>query len=410
MSIPNQHRLKLILLFCFVSRMLFWLFIVDHNDERYAEYGIIARYMSEGKGYSCFSKTSDDYSYRYQCQATVQPSALMMPGYTLFVYSGFLLDSPALRSFYFCFTQILAAVGVCLILYYLSLHCFGQRVALWSAAIYALLPEMIVSANTVSSTVFVQLCVLILVLVLNRQFANKSWQVLSICVTSALLLSMRAEALLFLGVVVAYQLWKKRYSAASSIVVGCLLFLVPWIARNASVFHEFVPLTTSGGMNLYRGHNPYSVGVWSDDSLRARIRALPFNEHIELSVDSLHRAEALRTIREQPMRELGLSAQKLLNFITIDTSDSRSMHLAYLVPSCLLILLLIIGLQRQLNQRIGIQPELWIYIICSCITVVIFFPLPRYQSMMRVGIIPIVALAADYATALLLSRLGPRVR
>ncbi len=69
----------------------------------------------------------------------------------------------------------------------------------------------------------------------------------------------------------AWRYWPREKRINRRIVVALLPFvllagmLAPWVVRNARVFHAFVPLTTSAGINLYGGNNPQADGgfVWS---------------------------------------------------------------------------------------------------------------------------------------------------
>lgn len=78
----------------------------------------------------------------------------------------------------------------------------------------------------------------------------------------------------------AVKTWGAR---ARYTLFACLLFIVcasPWWIRNWTIFHRFIPLTTSAASNLYLGNNPQNktAGIdWSTDvppEENAAIRAL----------------------------------------------------------------------------------------------------------------------------------------
>jgi 4-amino-4-deoxy-L-arabinose transferase-like glycosyltransferase len=63
---------------------------------------------------------------------------------------------------------------------------------------------------------------------------------------------------------------------AVSAAAYCIL-LAPWWARNYAVLGEFIPFTTSAGLNLYLGNNPNNphAGVnWATDTEQDRVRAM----------------------------------------------------------------------------------------------------------------------------------------
>jgi hypothetical protein len=52
-----------------------------------------------------------------------------------------------------------------------------------------------------------------------------------------------------------YLIAKKEFIPVIKIALITFLFFLPWPLRNYIVFKKIIPLTTSSGINLYRGHN-----------------------------------------------------------------------------------------------------------------------------------------------------------
>jgi hypothetical protein len=66
----------------------------------------------------------------------------------------------------------------------------------------------------------------------------------------------RETLLYFTPVVMLWLCWKRSQGAARALVFGAAVFLVvaPWTYRNAVVYRAFVPVATSGSLNLWQGN------------------------------------------------------------------------------------------------------------------------------------------------------------
>ncbi len=53
--------------------------------------------------------------------------------------------------------------------------------------------------------------------------------------------------------------WRRTGTLVAALVLGAVVFLLPWTVRNQSVFGQFVPVSTNGGANLCIG---YSDAAW----------------------------------------------------------------------------------------------------------------------------------------------------
>ncbi|MFM8473671.1 MAG: hypothetical protein ACKOBV_09155 [Candidatus Kapaibacterium sp.] len=414
-SLLRQRSIRILLAVTLLMRIAAWSVMWEggrHTGQSpTSEYEIIASYMHDGKGYSCVSPTPDDFTYRYRPEATPQPSAFMMPGYTFVLYASMLLQDATHRSFALTLVQSLLACVIVMMIVAEAQRFMSSAAALCAGAVYALLPEFVLASCTATSVVFVHAGVALLFMMdrffdVTSSFSDRgSWKpCIVLCASAALLSAMRAESLLFLGVLALIALVRRNRRAAGALALGAALVLVPWTMRSAMVFHRFVPLTTSGGVNLYRGHNPHEVGTWSDESLRAQLRALPFDKSIECRIDSVHRVAAWTTIAQDPVRALTRASDKVFSLLTIDRLDARSMHPVYLLQSIVFLLLSAAG--YVLMRRSGHAPPTVIrtYVICTIITTAVFFCLPRYQTMLRIAFVPYAGYAAYHVVSILSRR------
>ena len=220
-------------------------------------------------------------------------------------------------------------------------------------------------------------------------------------------------------------LWLAAYAA------GALLVIAPVTLRNYAVGGVFVPITYSGGMNLYLGNNADSDGSfrvprWVPQSLaddtpeqRAvfarRAEAAVGRALSEAEVSSFWSGEARRFVWEQPSDWLRLQRRKLLlmsnrvelwNVRSLEITRSFSavlrwpgVEFRWLAPLALAGLLLTAGRWRELIPLYAIPLTLFG-------TMFAFFVLSRYRAPM----LPALALLAAAGLAELGRRLGRDAR
>lgn len=130
-----------------------------------------------------------------------------------------------------------------------------------------------------------------------------------------------------------------RPALRTLIAASCLYaaFMSPWWVRNAIMLHDFVPFTTSSGMNLYLGNNPRntSAGIaWDKDAepeVVARIATLP----TELERQRAYSKAATDYIRAEPERFAAMAVRKLLRLWNIVPNADEFRTGLYAVVSAL---------------------------------------------------------------------------
>jgi len=100
------------------------------------------------------------------------------------------------------------------------------------------------------------------------------------------------------------------------------ILLSPWWIRNYDIFDQFVPFTTSSGMNLYLGNNPYNLTGgcdWSKDVDMDEISSLfdIKDEKDELRSNQIFKDRAVEFIKDNPGRFLELAILKFKRFYNI---------------------------------------------------------------------------------------------
>jgi hypothetical protein len=97
----------------------------------------------------------------------------------------------------------------------------------------------------------------------------------------------------------------------------------------------------------------------------------------------------IKSVKENPGKDLMLSLEKIIHLWIFDFKNPKSYHLAYLIPSVLLLILFIIGVYKYFSWER--HKYLLFFLVYFTLTIFIFFPLLRYQSMMKIALIPFAA-------------------
>ncbi|MBI5208218.1 MAG: glycosyltransferase family 39 protein [Candidatus Firestonebacteria bacterium] len=72
------------------------------------------------------------------------------------------------------------------------------------------------------------------------------------------------------AIIVYYKSWKTFTKTILIIFITLTLTISVWTLRNYVVFHEFIPISTVGGLRFWGGNNPRAQGVWVPWSGSAR--------------------------------------------------------------------------------------------------------------------------------------------
>lgn len=182
--------------------------------------------------------------------------------------------------------------------------------------------------------------------------------------------------------------------------VVALGVLAPWTIRNYLLFDRFVPISTNGGFNFWRGNNSMTTGspwtetggaVWSSDEICAELDPyLDKKADFDKIHSDVHTREALKWIKENPGSAALLSLKKAVILWTIDFRSIRAGTPVYiLIYACTLASLItgIFFLRRNkiyhtnLNARTGFS-IMTLWCILMTLLAMVFFPLPRFQVLL----------------------------
>lgn len=134
------------------------------------------------------------------------------------------------------------------------------------------------------------------------------WAIASGLAAGALLMTQPALAtllpILFLAGARQFQNWRRWVLVSAVAGAMALLVMLPWWIRNALIFGQFIPLTTSGGLALWEGAQPGGGVVWQPPPAA-------WNGLNELDAARAATADAWRIISADP---LGYVARCLAKF------------------------------------------------------------------------------------------------
>ncbi len=281
-----------------------------------------------------------------------------------------------------------------------------SRTAAAAAALIAFFPALVLhGALLMSETLFIALFLYALLLARRLQTNDRMVTHLAFGAVSAFAVLTRA---VFFGVfpllVFALFLKRRKTHLPSSrllvaIAVWCVL-LLPWTARNYSIHHAWVPVSTFGGRSLLIGFNPFAHGTTKldpgfQDWLDAQLKERGFPPYDSLSEQQLSSAEqtvALHYVAAHPWHAALLSLEKTYVFWIYPLSHRSQQHLlqASLMGFDLLLgLALIGGILVARKRGVSVFP-LWLVLLFFTLMHAILHAEARY----RLPLVPLLCIIA----------------
>lgn len=201
---------------------------------------------------------------------------------------------------------------------------FGHKVALWTAWTWAFFPYAIYWAihtnwDTCLSTMVLTF-VFWLTLELERDSGIKRWLLYGFLWGLSALSN--TATLAFLPFAAGWLLWRRRSRMGLTLtrgVASALVFFVvitPWLVRDYTVFHKFIPLRGNFGLELYIGNSPGANGTWQW-WLHPSQNVLEMQRYVALGETQYvakMKTEAVQLIRQDPARFLKLSVIRFIYY------------------------------------------------------------------------------------------------
>ena len=383
---------------------------IDSSKTSLMEYGTISRNLLAGAGYA-FSWLHTDGS------AVVRTTAYMPPG-QVFVQYAFLSvfgDNRAGMIALYLF-QI---VQICAFIYFtgkITERLFKSEKAtlttLWLAALYPPFIYVTLTFGVTSSALLLNSLALYLGIRFSEAVrSGKDYlkYALLFGASCGLLLLFRGESPVIVASTLALITYLNRANLRRSLLYTSLAaftaiaVLAPWTIRNYLVFDRFIPISTNGGFNFWRGNNSLTTGspwtetggpIWSTDEIWAEVEPyLDKSGDFDKISSEIHTREAWKWIEGNPGQFVFLSLKKAVIFWTFDLRSKMGGTVAYILIYAATLAALLVGIFFIRRNKIAalnhnVQTGFLIIILwCFLMTMIamIFFPLPRFQVLL-VGI------------------------
>ena len=396
LKFTNKNILAIIFIFALSFRLLAIIYVGNYINPPMAEFGIIARNIISGQGFSFLIH-----------RGILLPSAAMPPGYIVFLSGVFWLFGDNTTA-YILIQIIQALLGslICVLIYKIAEVCLSTKVAFVSSLIASIYPSFIYSCTQISSFIFYCFINVFLFYLLIKFLKHKNNTILmGLGGTLGLLCLFRAEMLLYIPFLIGwifFNLEKDRIKKTLLLIVSFFIVMMPWTVRNYVIFHKIIPTSTLLGYNLWRGHNPNATGGAECGEFPPQIidksnRLKPDN-YFEINNDNLFLNAAIKFMKDNPGKDLLLGIKKFIIFWTYDQTYTPKIaqksvgaaHILYLIPWFIVLVFFIIGLfVNNIDRRIMML--FYIYFILSSLLGMAFFILPRYRMVIEPFVIIIAA-------------------
>jgi len=381
----NKVRFNLFIIYIWaVLFRLLLVYLFSWNRGLHFESAQIAKYVFNGYG----------YWWDWYKMIPPQPTAILTPLYTYFLaLFMYLFDEPAK---YIYIAQALLNALIIVLGYLLGKILGGAKNGLILALLVAVYPEIaFMPARMVAETVTIVLVFYSIYLYLKyKTLLLTEGKVVGFVTLGVILgittLAKENTAFVFLACFAGLLFinTKKTSWLKAAFILGLsfTVTLSPWLIRNYMVFHKPV-FRTMYGYNLWRGNHPGASGTArinpesiSESSLDPEYQKFIDENHpkTELAIDKFYQDEAMKFIREDPMRYVWLTGKRIIYFLVIDPTHPLTRNALYIGGYLFVV---IFGIWGGIISKKRKQLER-IYILAPAISMIFYVPvivLPRYR-------------------------------
>ena len=314
------------------------------------------------------------------------PNLLMPPlyAYYLYILSFFNLEN---QNFILLilFSQVLLASISVLIFYKINKIFFSQKISFYSSMLFSLFPLYIYACGQISSislTIFLALLFYYYFFKISNN--NKFTYTLLFAVIGGLLILLRREFILII-ILSSFYLFFYFKTPIKNILLVFLISLItisPYLVRNYIIFEKII-IHSSFGFNLWKGNNRNSKVEGSfliEKNLQDKIDKVPKDKFYRINFDKVFLSEAIKNIKDDPLRYLTLYIKRTISYFFIDIESSKYNYYnrIHYLPVLLLGITSLIGI--YLSDKKSYQLNYLIFIILFYIFVFSFFSImPRYK-------------------------------
>ena len=314
------------------------------------------------------------------------PNLLMPPlyAYYLYILSFFNLEN---QNFILLilFSQVLLASISVLIFYKINKFFFSQKISFYSSMLFSLFPLYMYACGQISSislTIFLALLFYYYFFKISNN--NKFTYTFLFAVIGGLLILLRREFILII-ILSSFYLFFYFKTPIKNILLVFLISLItisPYLVRNYIIFEKII-IHSSFGFNLSKGNKRNSKVEGSfliEKNLQDKIDKVPKDKFYRINFDKVFLSEAIKNIKDDPLRYLTLYIKRTISYFFIDIESSKYNYYnrIHYLPVLLLGITSLIGI--YLSDKKSYQLNYLIFIILFYIFVFSFFSImPRYK-------------------------------
>ena len=275
------------------------------------EYGIIARSIVDGKGYSMPIVEFDD-NLVPKNTINYRPSAEQTPFFPYFLSLFYFFSKDPIIFFLIRIVHAVVSALTCVVLYVMALRLIHYKAAFILGILFSFYPLFISTTVKIVPETFFTFWLSLTILSLFYLKDSPSFKNITITglLTGITLLNNNAITpfLPLAGIWLLINLkgtFQKKVLKISFVFFISMLVMSPWLMRNFVVFKKFPLLKSTSGLNLWLGNNPSSSGTFfskSGEDLN-NIISEKFPEALKLSEveqDAVFYREAIDYIKANP--------------------------------------------------------------------------------------------------------------
>lgn len=297
--------------------------------------------------------------------------------------------------------SIFSAV-TCIPIFLIARKCFSEKVAVWSAWGWALLPTVMYwSTRWVWET---SLAALLLAIIFWLASELENWKGSMPWIAFGLLWGVavltNTSLVTFLpasGLWAWYRQWKAGNRSVLGVTLAAVFFIAtiaPWLVRNYQTFGKFIFIRSNFGAELRLGNGPGADGTWMS-YLHPTQNALALEQYEqmgEIAYVAERKRQAMDFIRADYGRFAWISFKR---FVYYWGGRPRSSEMSALVDNSAFLassILAFWGLGRALRKH---QPDAWLFLwLLVCYPAIYYFVYPH--SRYRHPIEPLMAILIAY--------------
>jgi 4-amino-4-deoxy-L-arabinose transferase-like glycosyltransferase len=384
-------------------RLAFALFLSGFTGDGLPDtvrYSRVATALLEGKGFAEYGR---------------RPTAFVPP-----VYPAFLAGCYGLFGFHALPVKILQALlGGLLswIVFAAGRRGLGEKTALVAAAWTAVYPELVVlSGYLYTETLFILAEGLTFLFLLagfrdgrTRNWIGAGfWLGVSVLIRNLLLFF---PPFLMLACLIVRE-HRKRWRGIAAMTAVAAAVILPWTARNARAFHEFIPVTTGGGTEFYIGSDVARGGRYRHGESLEAINGLTRDAKTETEKDRILQAAALRNIRSRPLGYVRVCLGKAFRTVfqvyeNVPTGKPRRASALVLIVLALFYYPLL-GLTIRGLWITRAQARLWLPVTSLFAYCVLLYAAVHFVPRYRIPLIPFMILFGSAAAVSAAERIAGR--